>query len=122
MALETLEGIEKIGGFKIVRVKPSDMSWDDFDKLRDEFPINITERTNTISFKIQNGPVKEVGVNGCQVDTIIETAKIMIEGLNKKFPCRDNSMVITKLDESLMWLNKRKLDREKRGVEGFNKE
>jgi len=122
MALETLEGIEKIGGFKIVRVKPSDMSWDDFDKLRDEFPINITERTNTISFKIQNGPVKEVGVNGCQVDTIIETAKIMIEGLNKKFPCRDNSMVITKLDEALFWLINRKKDRENRGVEGFNKE
>jgi hypothetical protein len=35
MALETLEGIEKIDGFKIVRKKPDDMTWDDFDKIRD---------------------------------------------------------------------------------------
>jgi hypothetical protein len=96
------------------------MSWDDFDKLRDEFPINITERMNTISFKIQNGPVKEMGVNGCQVDTIIEAAKLIVEGLNKYFPCRENAMVITKLDEALMWSAKRKSDRENRGVEGLN--
>jgi hypothetical protein len=121
MALETLQGIEQIGGFKIVRVKPPEMSWDDFDKTRDEFPINITERMNTISFKIQNGPIKEVGVNGCQVDTLIEAAKLIIEGLNKQYPCRENSMIITKLDEALLWSVKRKLDREKRQVEGLNK-
>jgi hypothetical protein len=57
MALETLVGIEEIGGFKIVRAKPPEMSWDDFDKTRNEYPINITERMNTISFKIQNGPI-----------------------------------------------------------------
>lgn len=48
----------------------------------------------------------------------IETAKVIVEGLNAKFPCRENSMVVTKLDEALMWLGKRKADREKRGVEG----
>ena len=121
MALETLNGIEKIGGFKIVRVKPPEMSWDDFDKIRDEFPINITERMNTISFRLQNGPIRENGVNGCQVDTMIETAKIIIENLNKQFPCRENSLAITKLEEALHWLDARKKNREKRGVEGLNK-
>ena len=38
--------------------------------------------------------------------------------LNKKFPCRENSIVITKLEESLMWLNKRTADRKARFVEG----
>lgn len=38
--------------------------------------------------------------------------------LNAKFPCRENSIVITKLEESLMWLNKRTADRAARGVEG----
>lgn len=47
--------------------------------------------------------------------------KKIIEGLNKDFPCRENAMVITKLDEALMWSNKRKQDRIERGVEGFNK-
>ena len=64
--------------------------------------------------------MKEVGINGCQVDTVIETAKLILEGLNKNFPCRENSIAITKLDEAVMWLKKRKADREKRGVEGFN--
>ena len=118
MALETLQGLKEIGGFKITRGKPDTMSWAEFDELRKECPIHITDNMNMISFKIQNGPIKEVSVNGCQVDTMIEAAKMVIEGLNKKFPCRENSVAITKLDEAILWLQKRKLDREKRGVEG----
>lgn len=30
--------------------------------------------------------------------------------LQKEFPCRENAIVITKLEESLMWLNKRAVD------------
>lgn len=41
-----------------------------------------------------------------------------LQYLNSKFPCRENSIVITKLEESLMWLNKRTADRVKRNVEG----
>jgi len=40
--------------------------------------------------------------------------------LQSKFPCRENAIVITKLEESLMWLNKRTEDRKARGVEGKN--
>lgn len=50
-----------------------------------------------------------------------EVLKILIDRLsflNQKFPCRENSIVITKLEESLMWLNKRTEDRKTRGVEG----
>jgi len=38
--------------------------------------------------------------------------------LQDKFPCRENAIVITKLEESLMWLEKRTRDRVARGVEG----
>lgn len=38
--------------------------------------------------------------------------------LQAKFPCRENAIVITKLEESLMWLNKRTEDRIARKVEG----
>lgn len=40
--------------------------------------------------------------------------------LQGKFPCRENAIVITKLEESLMWLEKRTNDRKKRNVEGKN--
>ncbi len=122
MALETLEGLESIGGFKIVLHKPPEMSWDAFDKMRDEYPISITDRLNMISFKMQNGPIKEVGVNGCQVDTLIQTAEIMLDKLNDKFPSHYNRQAIMYLRNALDELEKRRLDRESRGVEGYNKE
>lgn len=46
---------------------------------------------------------------------------VLIDRLNflqSKFPCRENALAITKLEESLMWLNKRTSDRQKRNVEG----
>ncbi|MGZ3770083.1 MAG: hypothetical protein ACXVCP_00275 [Bdellovibrio sp.] len=42
----------------------------------------------------------------------------MIEQLNAKFPCRENAMTITKLDEALLWQDKRTKDRQSRNVEG----
>jgi hypothetical protein len=134
MALETLNNVEKIGDFSVVIMDdlkkkfperfsgPSsqmDYAW--FEKeIRPKNFIYVRQDVNSIAFTIQKGPVKENGVNGCQVDTIIEAAKKIIEGLNEKFPCRENSLAITKLDEALMWLQNRKLNREARGVEGFD--
>jgi hypothetical protein len=135
MALETLKGVKKIGGFGVVVM----------DDLREQFPEKFNESgamdykwfekdirpnnfvyvrhdVNSLSFTIQNGPIKEKGVNGCQVDTVIEAAKAILEGLNKQFPCRENSAAITKLDEALHWLEHRKKDRERRAVEGLSKE
>ena len=41
-----------------------------------------------------------------------------INYLNGKFPCRENSLAITNMEQALMWLEKRTRDREKRAVEG----
>ena len=88
--------------------------------MRDSF-ISFNEETFEFKAKIQLGARNEVGWNGCQVDEIIEFTKKLIEELNMEFPCRENSIAITKLEEALMWLNKRKQDSEERGVEGYNK-
>ena len=50
-----------------------------------------------------------------------EVLEVLIDRMNylqAKFPCRENAIVITKLEESLMWLNKRTADRVTRNVEG----
>lgn len=50
-----------------------------------------------------------------------EVLKVLIDRMNSmqmKAPCRENSIVITKLEECLMWLEKRTRDRQARGVEG----
>lgn len=134
MALETLKDVKKIGDFDVVvmdelkTLHPDkfnesgamDYKWFEKDIRPNNF-IYVRHDVNSLSFTIQNGPVKEHGVNGCQVDTVIETAKLIIEGLNKNFPCRENAIALTKLDEALMWLDKRKKDRVARNVEGMNK-
>lgn len=117
MALETLKNVEDVNGVQIYRFVDGHAK-DTYDGTD---YIIIDEDRNSVAFKIQKGPIKEFGVNGCQVDTIIETAKLILEGLNKNFPCRENSLAITKLEESLMWLNKRTENRIKAGVEGYSR-
>jgi hypothetical protein len=67
----------------------------------------------------QEGPIKEFGVNGVCDEDLIAMVITRLEAFNKTdFRCRENSMAITKLEESLLWLRKRTLAREQRGVEG----
>lgn len=112
MALETLKDVTAINGVKVHRI-----SW----KSSGERFIEINDEDNAITFKVQNGPIKGNGINGCQVDDIVATTRAIIAALNEEFPCRENDMVIVKLDEALMWLEQRKKNRVTRGVEGFNK-
>jgi hypothetical protein len=118
MALETLNGVEKIGGFDVGHV----YGLQDYKKFRmSETHILVDHEFNTINLKLQKGPIKEVGVNGCQVDTLIETAKIIIEKFQEKHYCVENLAAIMGLSQAIYWLNRRREDREKRGVEGTSK-
>lgn len=69
--------------------------------------------------KFQEGPIKENGVNGCHNEDLIAIVLDRLQCLNQgDFKCRENSIAITKLEEAMMWLNKRTADRKARGVEG----
>lgn len=57
-------------------------------------------------------------VSGTTNEEVLKVIIDRIQILNGKFPCRENSIVITKLQEALMWLEKRTADRVVRGVEG----
>lgn len=125
MALETLKGVNQIGGFDVMHERPKkengDVDWPLFDEMRKEQPIYIDHDVNMISFKIQNGPIKENGVNGCQVDALIDAARQIIYGLNEKFPCMENRRALSNLDDALCWLDEGRQKRIERGVEGYNK-
>jgi hypothetical protein len=121
MALETLKDVTEIGGFKVLAKRPKDKGetdWALFDEQRKEKPIYIDHDVNMISFRIQDGPIKENGVNGCQVDTLLHTALVIIRGLNRKFPSTDNDIAIAKIGSALVALDRRKNERIARGVEG----
>jgi hypothetical protein len=67
----------------------------------------------------QEGPILEAGVNGVCNEDLIAMVITRLEHFNESpFRCRENSMAITKLEEALLWLRKRTMGREQRGVEG----
>lgn len=72
----------------------------------------------SLSVEFQHGGVKEHGVNGITTEALLAIAIHRTEVLNKRFPCRENSLAITKMQEALMWFDKRTSDRKARGVEG----
>jgi len=74
-----------------------------------------------IDIKFQLGPVKEVGVNGTQIERVLEVLKERLEGFqNGDFRCRTNALAITKIEEAIMWLEERTKVRIAQGVEGTN--
>ncbi len=79
-------------------------------------------KASVVSFIVQDGPIKEVGINGCQVTDMLEYVKHLYISLNAAFPCDENASTINCIEDALFWQKKRTADREKRGVEGFNKD
>ena len=71
-----------------------------------------------VEIKWQDGVVPEVGVNGAQIEDVIDAVLDRLRELNAAFPCRENSITITKLEEAGMWQRERTRNRVDRGVEG----
>ena len=118
MALETLKKIKKINGHEVCHLNKR-VSKEEFEKVRKYITVNHDE--NTITFKIQKGPVKENGKNGCQVDTILAAAYDILLGLNDRQSCEENLQALASLSLACTWLEIRTIKREARGVEGINK-
>lgn len=130
MALEVLSGVTVIGDAQVVdmdklrfenpdRFPGGRMDYEWFEKeIRPHFPIMIRPDTNSITFTLQKGPIKEFGVNGCQVTALIEAAAAIIGRFNEKFPCEENIRTIKALNMALYHQEQRTKSRELRGVEG----
>lgn len=73
---------------------------------------------------IQKEPVTEGSTelktisDGTTNEEVLAVLIDRVQKLNAKLPCRETSIAITKMDEALMWFEKRTRDRVKRGVEG----
>lgn len=67
----------------------------------------------------QEGSTELITISdGTTNEEVLEVLIDRIQFLQSKFPCKENAIVIIKLEESLMWLNKRTSNRLKRNVEG----
>ena len=88
-------------------------------------PTPIGGQTQVIQFiekeQVCKGAVELRTVfNGTTNEDVLRVLIDRMNFLQEKVPCRENALVITKLEESLMWLDKRTSDRIARKVEGQN--
>lgn len=75
-----------------------------------------------IEIKFQEGPIKEKGVNGCQMEEVIDILINRLSDFQKgDFACSENNMALKKLKEVLHMFELRTNRRSTAGVEGYNK-
>ena len=85
--------------------------------VRDGTPCLIDQPFVTVKF--QAGPVKKNGVNGAQIEDLLDICISRLAGFNRgQFPCPENSIALTHLQEANMWLKRRTRARAEQGVEG----
>ncbi len=68
--------------------------------------------------QFQNGTIPENGVNGVTNEAVLDLLALRIRALQQRFPCRENALAITHIEEARMWLNERTRVRQEQGVEG----
>jgi len=91
----------------LVTGKPEDPDW--------------SRTTKQVQIEFQNGPIQEVGFDGWSNEALLAIVEDRLLGFQSgQFACRENAVALTKLQECMMWLQKRTRDRLARGVEGTN--
>ena len=70
--------------------------------------------------QFQHGPVADNGICGFQNEDVLKLLAMRLRALNAAFPCRENSIAITKIEEATLWLEHRTAVRVEQGVEGKN--
>ena len=71
---------------------------------------------------VQNGPVREVGINGCHQEDLLIIVIDRLQHFQKgEFACRENDLALQKIEEALHWLRHRTNGRIARNVEGTHK-
>jgi len=81
-------------------------------------PISEKHGQNCL-ISFQNGPINEAGVNGISNEALLAIVEDRLVGFQSgQYACRENAVALTKIQEAMMWLQKRTRDRMARGVEG----
>lgn len=74
-----------------------------------------------VLIEFQNGPLQETNgyPNGLSNEALLAVVEDRLLGFQSgQYACRENAVALTKLQEAMMWLQKRTRDRMARGVEG----
>jgi len=56
--------------------------------------------------------------NGAFIEEVLAVAYGQLKAFNDVFPCRENSLALTNIEQAVLWLAQRKANRQLRGVDG----
>lgn len=85
------------------------------------YAVDVDGSENGMDVLFQNGPIAEYGVNGVTQEVLIAICCDRLRSFQAgPFASRYNAIALTKLEEAQMWLQRRTLERMRRGVEGTN--
>jgi hypothetical protein len=74
-----------------------------------------------ITIKFQVGPIREVGLNGCSIEDVIDVLAERVMGFQRgPFMCLENEVALRALNEAKGALLSRTAQRQAQGVEGTN--
>lgn len=76
------------------------------------------EGNTVIDIIWQHGGTATTERNGAFIEDVLAMVYARLKGFNEEFPCRENSLALTKIEEAVLWLAQRKAERENRNVYG----
>ena len=99
---------------------------DEFHKLVNKYKnmgeqdVNqlIIDDNPVIGIKWQSGGTAENAKNGAFIEDVLAVTYARLALFQDQFPCRENALALTKIEEAVLWLAQRKAERENRGVYG----
>jgi hypothetical protein len=84
-----------------------------------------SDKSGTLQQRVidfQNGPINEAGVNGLTHEVLLAIVADRLRSFQQgPFASRYNALALTHIEDAQNWLNRRTLERMRRGVEGTHK-
>lgn len=87
------------------------------NQTTDHYIEKINDK-KVLEIKFQTGGTATKEKNGIFIEDLLIVAYAKLKEYNDQIPCRENSIALAKIEESILWLTKRKLERKYRGVYG----
>lgn len=85
------------------------------------YVVGSDDTGSLLGIDFQNGPIKEVGINGVQNEHLLAILIHRTKILNERFPCDENVLAIRHMKAAIKEFQSRTANRVERGVEGENK-
>jgi len=110
--LNSIKDLKQLGGHEVRHLAIGDKMSEDENPM-----VIVDHEKDTITFKMMTKPASKGG-KGVQHYDLVKVAKLMVQYLDKDYPCGENTDTLLALNKAIASQEKRTADRIRRKVEG----